>query len=121
MSKRWAERARCRDARTDPGDWALFPEDRLPVGSAGYIELLEQLRQDFCWACPVRVECLRDGLTEEYGLRGGLTPEDRRQVLQLTCSCGAPIDPRDLISKLRRHHCTKCLSLSYGPRSKLSK
>ncbi|WP_431870878.1 WhiB family transcriptional regulator [Nocardiopsis eucommiae] len=36
---------------------------------------------DRCWSCPVRTECLEDALipanTKQYGVRGGMTAEER--------------------------------------------
>lgn len=39
-----------------------------------------------CFSCPVRVECLVDSLSHEtfseFGIRGGLTPEQRRKIVR---------------------------------------
>jgi WhiB family redox-sensing transcriptional regulator len=40
----------------------------------------------FCNVCPVRAECLADelerGITGQYGVRGGTTPEQRRKMIR---------------------------------------
>src|SRR4051794_35218265 len=33
-----------------------------------------------CDGCPVRVECAEDGMTEKYGVWGGLTERQRRRL-----------------------------------------
>lgn len=108
MTDRWRDRARCLDAVNEPGDWALFPEDRFAVGSTEYLQRVDEVRADFCAQCPVRVQCLRDGLTEEYGMFGGLTQDERRQVTQMVCACGNDIDPLDMLDRNRRHFCGNC-------------
>lgn len=122
MTDRWRDRARCLDAVNAPGDWTLFPEDRYHPGSKNYLARVLEVRVDFCAQCPVRVQCLRDGLVEEYGMFGGLTQDERRQVTQLDCwvdGCGAPIDPMDLLSKTRRHFCPNHMPISFDRSSKL--
>lgn len=32
----------------------------------------------YCSGCPVRAECLEDGLGERFGMWGGATPRSRR-------------------------------------------
>lgn len=108
MSDRWRDRARCAEANARPGDWDLFPEDLAHPGSREYLRRVDQLRKEFCWSCPVRTECLRDGLDEEYGIRGGLTQQERRHLTQLVCHCGRDIDPKDMLDRNRRHFCGKC-------------
>jgi hypothetical protein len=108
VSSRWRDRARCIDAVNEPGDWTLFPEDRHPAGSKPYLERVTEVRESYCGQCPVRVECLRDGLLEEFGMFGGLTQDERRQVTQLVCACGNDIDPLDMLDRNRRHFCGNC-------------
>lgn len=36
-----------------------------------------------CSMCPVQYDCLEDGLHEEWGIWGGLGPEERRKMLGL--------------------------------------
>jgi predicted RNA-binding Zn-ribbon protein involved in translation (DUF1610 family) len=118
MTDRWRDQARCLDASTNPGDWDMFPCDRNSPGSQAYAADVEKLRDILCWKCPVRVECLRDGMIEDYGMWGGLTAEDRKTVTQLDCSCGQPIDPRDLVSNVR-HFCPNCKPIVFGRSSKV--
>lgn len=87
-------------------------------------ETLPYLRARLCWKCPVRVECLADGMIgddgmpELYGIRGGLTAEDRRKVMQLTCACGKPIDPKHMLTKVRSF-CPDCRPILFDASSKV--
>jgi len=38
--------------------------------------------RDMCGHCPVRLQCLQDGMTEIWGVWGGLLPVERRQLRQ---------------------------------------
>ncbi|WP_338683857.1 WhiB family transcriptional regulator [Streptomyces acidiscabies] len=66
---RWVAQAAC---QTDPD--AMFPgKDAVAVKAAKQI----------CARCPVVTACLRDALDtgdNEYGIRGGLRPDERRKV-----------------------------------------
>ena len=62
----WRSAAACRDADPD-----LFFLDR----GEKYSEARE-----FCDACPVAVECLEDGLFDDYGFRAGTIPRQRQQL-----------------------------------------
>lgn len=42
-------------------------------------ELMQEAKQA-CDFCPVRAECAELGETEEFGIWGGLDPEDRRAI-----------------------------------------
>lgn len=66
----WQERALCRDA--DPELW--FPE---PWEDARAAKLI-------CGWCPVRSECLAWALKtrEPYGICGGLSPEERGEIIR---------------------------------------
>lgn len=68
----WREQARCRDADPD----IFFP-------SEGATHMVDAARA-VCNACPVREECLEYALTrpEVYGVWGGLTPVERRELRQ---------------------------------------
>lgn len=61
----WFARAAC----AGEPDWWFVP--------AKYADAIE-----ICETCPVRQECLEDALTlqisDDHGIRGGLTPEQRR-------------------------------------------
>lgn len=64
--KHWQHDAVCQS--TDPE--LFFPEPRgnpLPA-------------INICRTCPVRLACLRAGLHEEYGVWGGLTSDERKQL-----------------------------------------
>lgn len=65
---RWYELALCSQA--DPDLWFLEPwEDEAPA-------------KRICGRCPVRTACLAYALDadEEYGVWGGLAPEERREL-----------------------------------------
>ncbi len=69
--RRWRDRALC--AETDPE--AFFPEAGASAAVARRV----------CAACPVRTECLTDALNRHdvsYGVLGGLTPNQRRDLLR---------------------------------------
>lgn len=68
----WRDSALC--AQVSPDMW--FPD---PGASS-------EAAREICWQCPVREECLFDALFEErelnWGIRGGLTPKARRDLLR---------------------------------------
>ena len=68
----WVEQANC--AGTDPE--AFFP----PPSQAHSISTRQVLKT--CAACLVQTECLQFAIEQsiEYGIFGGLTPRQRRQV-----------------------------------------
>jgi hypothetical protein len=111
----WRDYARCAGQSLN----LMFPEDEAPPNSRDYLVRVDQLRKEFCWQCPVRTQCLRDGMIEEYGLWGGLTQEDRRRVTQMTCHCGEDIDPQDMLDRNRRHFCGKCRPILFDHSSKV--
>ena len=65
-AEHWSSRAACRDAD---------PELFTPMPHAPEAEIEEALA--FCRRCPVRLECLRDGATDQWSIRGGLTARER--------------------------------------------
>lgn len=84
----WAARAACRG--TDLVLWfgPADPED----GSGGRVETpMERKRRErqakqYCGSCPVREACLADELrfplTWQWGVRGGLTEQERRELIR---------------------------------------
>lgn len=67
----WREQALC--AQTDPE--LFFPEPGQSPRAALRV----------CADCPVRTHCLTDALTRRdiaFGVRGGLTPQQRQAVLR---------------------------------------
>lgn len=67
----WHDRAACRDHDPDlwfPTTGATVVMPHTPTRTALAI----------CSTCPVRQPCTRQGLTEEWGIWGGLTEPDRR-------------------------------------------
>lgn len=115
---RWRDRAACRDAHNEAGDWTMFPCDRFHASSKAYVDEVERLRQEWCSRCPVRAECLRDGMLEDFGIFGGLSPEERKSIMQLECHCGQPIDPLDLLTNVRQF-CPSCKPVVLGRSSKV--
>lgn len=69
----WRRHRACRAAR----DELFFPETgdsgNEPPYPAPEVE-------ELCHFCPVRAECLEEGLYEPYGIWGGLTAYQRRQL-----------------------------------------
>lgn len=68
--QQWREEARC--AEVDPD--LFFPEPGQSPNAAKQV----------CADCPVRTECLTDALAHRdiaFGVRGGLTPTQRRELL----------------------------------------
>lgn len=57
-----------------------------------------------CATCPVRRECLDDALSEkfQYGIRGGMTADDRKALLQKTRGT-KPLQPCGTQSAYTRH------------------
>lgn len=54
------------------------PEDSVMMFS----ELRSKVAKmkEICSACPVQVQCLNFGMDEEFGIFGGLTPDERKQL-----------------------------------------
>ena len=72
--------AACHDH--DPEKWYPDPTDTITTLEAVTI----------CHGCPVRQACLEQAMREEpaggrYGIRGGLTPEERRKIGDGTDTC----------------------------------
>ena len=75
----------------DPEIWYPDPTDIIGTREA----------VDICQACPVRQACLEQAMREEpaggrHGIRGGLTPEERRKIAggHSTCpECGRIVTP----------------------------
>ena len=65
----WHDRAACRD-ENDPAAW--FPHS-TEYETAAYAKAI-------CATCPVRGECLDAGITEEFGIWGGLSERARRRL-----------------------------------------
>jgi hypothetical protein len=68
---RWRQRAKCRDADPD----MFFPEPSDASTALAAVAV--------CRSCPVTKQCLADALHtgERDGIRGGLTPRQRRPLL----------------------------------------
>jgi WhiB family redox-sensing transcriptional regulator len=67
----WAERAACQSA--DP---SIF----FPVGEDNPRDPDYSTAKKICSTCEVRGECLVAGLNERYGVWGGTTPRQRRDM-----------------------------------------
>lgn len=98
----WRQRAACRDA-ADPELWfstAFYPQQEAKA---------------ICQQCPAVAECLEDGLAAEdtWSIRGGLTPDERRQQfgpLARCATCGNPFSRRDADGRVApgMKHCPAC-------------
>jgi hypothetical protein len=97
----WRRQRACRSLAPDE----LFPEDEFgnepnyPPPNVAWI----------CQACPVRAECLADGMNEEYGIFGGMTGYQRslinRKRQRKSCpGCGS----QELIIEYNHEICVAC-------------
>lgn len=69
---RWREHAKCKGMELDQ----FFPERGIPYSKIREVKKI-------CFSCPVKVECLEMILNAEndnYGIFGGTTPKERRQI-----------------------------------------
>lgn len=66
----------CREAHPNDVDRLWFAEPGTPE---------EREAAALCFSCPIREQCAQQGMTEEYGVWGGLSPAntDRRQRLRV--------------------------------------
>lgn len=76
----WRAQAKCLCA--DPA--LFFPERyqgarRLPGGNHDP-GVTRRTINEYCVPCPVRSECLAEGLKERFGVWGGTTPKERRRL-----------------------------------------
>lgn len=60
----------------------FFPEGPMgrPSRSGPRVEKAKRL----CWECPIRSDCLAQGMSEPLGIWGGLTPVERRGLARTT-------------------------------------
>jgi hypothetical protein len=61
----------------------FFPEEwaaRSPMQSTNMYNLAVQTAREICFRCPVIDKCLKVGMYEDYGMWGGTTPKQRRQI-----------------------------------------
>jgi hypothetical protein len=114
VTDRWRDRAKCLNEPMN----TMFEYEREDTPDGWRVADLPALRERLCWKCPVRVECLREAMLEDYGIGGGLTAQERRQIMQTLCHCGAPIDPRDMMTGHRRF-CPNCKPIGFGRSSKV--
>lgn len=73
----WQDRAECREWPSE----IFEPDDRRTPPAEAW-----DLPRSICADCPVRDACLDDALTPgrraDFGMHGGLTPDERRQVIR---------------------------------------
>lgn len=70
----WMAQAECATGLTmHEADDLFFPDGR---SNFTYVDAA----RDHCSECPVVAECLAYGLNEEYGLWGGKSPRQRREL-----------------------------------------
>lgn len=71
----WMEHALCRRKKNDfwyPPLEAKIPDQYYAIG------------REICHRCPVWKDCLDAGLDEKWGMWGGLTPQERLPLVDLT-------------------------------------
>ncbi len=85
----WRDDASCTKLGTKEADRLFFqsnPDDSERELKRDKRKTAIREAKDVCSSCPVRRECLGDALRHpdqaEYGIRGGLTPEERRVILR---------------------------------------
>jgi WhiB family redox-sensing transcriptional regulator len=64
----WRNNARCLEVGTE----AFFPDPTDLIGV--------KAAKDVCGRCYVQAECLETGINEVYGIWGGTTDAERRQI-----------------------------------------
>lgn len=105
----WKNLARCRNLPLS----SFFPSDRAKAYSKAYQAEVKELREQYCWQCPVRVTCFEYAMSNEHsrahGVWAGTTPTDRLSFIQIRCRCGRTIDPFDLVQG-DRFRCRPCLA-----------
>lgn len=76
-SDQWRDTAACR-----PGAKDIEPDLFFPVGVTGPANQQNVDAKQVCRRCPVRVDCLAYavGTGQEFGVFGGLTPDERRDL-----------------------------------------
>lgn len=50
---------------------------------------IEQLAVRICRDCPVRARCLREGMTDHFGIWGGWKPNERQRLADRTARASA--------------------------------
>jgi len=91
----WRTKAACRGYMSASGDpWDADPKDGFVSTTAAA----------FCKQCPVRRECLLEGLRSDllnggaaYGVWGGLSPKERRALIRLRYRVACPVCRGQLI------------------------
>ena len=68
----WTSKANCRQL---PTDW-WYPAKPITPEAAANLDKARAL----CDTCEVKAECLEAGMTEEYGIWGGLSPKQRKRL-----------------------------------------
>lgn len=76
----WFDQATCRAL----GPGVFFTGDPSNENRGETAAMVEAKR--FCFACPVRAECLAYGLEERHGIWGGRTPSERRRIRKVVAA-----------------------------------
>ena len=58
----------------------FFPEDLATPGQSHMRIMATDTAREICLRCPVIAQCLKIGMFEEFGIWGGTTPEQRKQI-----------------------------------------
>jgi hypothetical protein len=58
----------------------FFPEDYIGTTDAKTIAMTVETARAICLRCPVMAKCLKVGMFEDYGIYGGTTPQQRKQL-----------------------------------------
>lgn len=93
--KEWHDRARCAHHPSVDPNWFLEERSSGQRFSAGWTDA-ERKAKTACVKCPVRAECLSDGLYEPFGVWAGTLPAERtRYRHEFTCLPGTMVNRRD--------------------------
>ena len=74
--KTWHAKARCREPFVDP-DWFFYERSSGERNMHNSFALPEIRAKTCCMRCPVRYECMKDGLYEPGGIWGGTLHTER--------------------------------------------
>ena len=58
----------------------FYPEDLSTPGQSAMRIMATDTAREICLRCPVMAKCLKVGMFEDFGIWGGATPEQRKQI-----------------------------------------
>ena len=88
----WTDEAACRDVPTTAHLSLFYPEQSETPGGRHLIPA-----RKLCLNCPVRYNCLKDGLDEQFGIWGGHSLSQRRRITAMVKSGSSLIEASQFI------------------------